>query len=117
FPRVRRPRIIFVLTGAWDGVERPGRLSGEHIVGAKVSGRIGIDFAWRRTENNQVLENVSGRSGLNLAHGLRIAPKTLSQIHPAVIAEGIDRHSGTRVRLLYVAVDGTDKPSIGAALA
>src|SRR5206468_9576907 len=90
-----------------------GRLSAAHGVVAEVSVMVGIELAWSRTENDQVLENVSGRSGLNLAHGLRIAPETLSQIHAAVIAEGIDRHTGARVHLLQVTVDGKYKPSIG----
>src|SRR5439155_10071082 len=88
------------------------RFSASNVVGAEVSGRVGIELPWSRTENDQVLDNVSGRSGLNLAHGLRIAPKTLSQIHAAVIAKRVDRYAGQRVHFLQVAVDCKNDPSV-----
>ena len=58
-----------------------------------------------------------GRSGLNLPHILHVAAQPLSQVHPPVVTERVDRHSGPGIHFLQVAIHREDHSAVGPVLA
>src|SRR6185312_131942 len=99
-----------------DGVERPDELSGMDVVGADIARSRTVEFTGRGAEDNQILENTSGSSGLNRIDGFWITAQAFTQVHAAVITERIDGDSGAGIDFLQIVVDREDQPAIRAVL-
>lgn len=84
---------------------------------ARLSGGREIRFAGRRTEQNQVFENPSGRLGLNACDRGRIATESYPEIDQPVGAERQYRLARAGVDFLQMVVDREDEPPILPILA
>jgi hypothetical protein len=74
FPGVGGPSLIPKFSGLRDGVERPRQFAAEHVIGAQIAWRGAVPLAGRRSQNDEVLEDAAGRSGLNAVDRFRITP-------------------------------------------
>ena len=103
---------------ARHGVERPDEFSGEDVVGPDIARRRHIVFARRAPEDDQILENSSGRVRLNRSDPFRIAAVDPdAQVDDPIGAERHDRLSRLRVHLLQQAVHREDEPLVAPVLA
>ncbi len=113
FPGVFRPRVVAELAGARHRVERPDEFAGENVVGADVARRRHVVFPRRAPQDDQILEDASGRVRLDRSDRLRIAAiDPDAQVDDPVRAERHDRLSRLRVHLLQQAVHREDQPLV-----
>src|SRR5689334_18765438 len=101
----------------WDGVKRPDKLSGMHVIGADIARSRAVELAGSRAEDDQVFENAAGSTGLNGVDRLGVAAEALFQIHAAVVAKGVDCDAGARIDFLQIIVDGEYQTPVGSILA
>ena len=109
--RLLRPGVVAELAGQRNRVELPDLVPGDDVVGADVAGRRDERFAGRRSQDDEVLPDLSGAVGLDASRLLR-SRETDAQIDRAVFAERQDRLAGRGVNRLQVAVDREQQPLV-----
>ena len=81
-------------------MERPGHAPGLHVICADIAGWRPELLARHRAQDDQVLEHAPRILALDIPDALWIAIQSLAEIHPAVLAEGIDGDARLGIDLL-----------------
>ena len=95
-----------------NGVEGPGKFARDNIEGTDITGRRNELFAGRGAEDDEILEDLARRAGVDAINGADITAQTLAQVHEAVVAESENRLTGLRVKLLDLVVDLEDETTV-----
>ena len=82
-----------------------------------IAGRRFVFAARCRSEDDQVLKDVSGRVVLNARQRFRIAIEADPQIRAAIFTERWNRLAGARVDGHQIAIDAVQKTTVGAVVA
>jgi hypothetical protein len=110
-PRILRPRVVPVLAGARDGVERPDQRARDDVVGPDVARRRVILLSGRGAEQDQVLEDAAGRLALKLAR--LVGPRhAFRDVDMPVAAERGDGLAGACVDRAQGVVGGEQDPAV-----
>jgi hypothetical protein len=114
-PGARGPRLVAVLPGMWNRVERPFECARADVVRADVSRRGRQGFADAAADDHQIPVDDAGR-GEPHALRRRVAAQILAQVDPPACAECGDRLSGRRIERVDEIVCGGEDAALTGAL-
>src|SRR5277367_2470658 len=111
-PCILGPSVVTQFSRMRDGVKLPDQIPTAHVVGTNIPGRRKIAFTGGRSDDNQVFENLAGRTALNHPY-FRIFPtQTLAQIYVTTRPKGLDGFSSRGIDLLQLLVQRKNESAI-----